>query len=286
MPPSDPTGAPCPPPYGRMAHVAKDQLYMLGPGHVFTTPCMAARMTFRFYVMIMVCADGGQVRFTSRHGCVQGAVVVARPSEAWHIEAEGTQLVAALINPSHPVFARFRKMAAPGAMALPLAPFQDQRDAMQAAYKGELDIPAASVMFEAMVRAGADMMPPARERPLRWQAELDAWLASPADNLDVLAAKVGVSRDRMSRLFQDAVGLPMRSYLLWRKTHRVTELFGQGLTLTELAHEAGFTDSAHMCHVFQDVFGAPPKQFLRNDIVQMRTWLTHPGSSENPRIAA
>lgn len=278
----NPTGAP----YGRMAHLAKDQLYMLGPGHVFTTPCMAARMTFRFYVMIMVCADGGQVSFTSRHGTVRASVVAARPSEAWLIEAEGTQLVAALINPSHPLFARFRKMAAPGAVAMPLAPFLNQHDAMQAAYKGELDIPAAGAMFESMVRAGAEMMPPRRERPLRWQAELDAWLAAPADNLDVLADQVGVSRDHMSRLFQDAVGLPMRSYLLWRKIHRVTQLFGQGLSLTELAHAAGFTDSAHMCHVFQDVFGAPPKQFLCSDIVQMRTWLTEPGKPERPRLAA
>lgn len=273
-------------PYGRMAHLAKDQLYMLSPGHVFTTPCMAAYMTFRFYVMIMVCADGGQVSFTSRHGSVRASVVAARPSGEWRIEAEGTQLVAALINPTHPLFARFRKMDAPGAMAMPLEPFLSQRDAMKAAYLGELDIPGAAAMFEAVARTGADMMPPQRVRPLRWQAELDAWLASPTDNLDALADKVGVSRDHMSKLFQDAVGLPMRSYLLWRKTHRVTELFGQGLSLTELAHAAGFTDSAHMCHVFQDVFGAPPKQFLRSDIVQMRTWLTDPGEPERDRLVA
>lgn len=282
MPTLDLTAAP----YGRMAHVAKDQLYMLGPGHVFTTPCMAARMTFRFYVMIMVCADGGQVSFTSRHGTVRASVVAARPSEAWLIEAEGTQLVAALINPTHPLYARFRKMAAPGAVAMPLEPFLNQRDAMQTAYRGELDIPSASAMFEAMVRTGADMMPPRRERPLRWQAELDAWLAAPSDSLDVLAGQVGVSRDHMSRLFQEAVGLPMRSYLLWCKIHRVTTMFGQGLSLTELAHAAGFTDSAHMCHVFQDVFGAPPKQFLSNNIVQMRTWLTEAGKPDRARLAA
>jgi AraC-like DNA-binding protein len=269
-----------------MAHVARDQLYMLPPGHVFTTPCMAARMTFRFYVMIMVCADGGEVSFTSPHGSVKGSVVAARPSAQWLIQAEGTQLVAALINPTHPLFSRFRGMASPGAVTMPLEPFLIKRDAMQAAYQGNMDIPGAAAMLEDIIRIGADMMPPRDERPLRWQAQLDTWLASPTDNLDALAEEVGVSPDRMSRLFQSAVGLPMRSYLLWRKTHRITELFGQGLSLTELAHAAGFADSAHMCRVFQDVFGAPPRQFLRNDIVQMRTWLTHPGEPERPRLVA
>lgn len=274
-------------PYGRMAHVAKDQLYMLSPGHLFTTPCMVARMTFRFYVMVMVCADGGQVTYSSRDGSVTASVVTARPSGEWLIKAEGTQLVAALINPTHPLFARFRTIAAPGAMAMPLDPFLPLRDAMAAAYLGQLDIPRAAVLLEDMARTAAGQLPQSPdERPIRWQAELDAWLASPTDNLEALAKQVGVSRDRMSRLFQAAVGLPMRSYLLWRKTHRITELFGQGLSLTELAHAAEFADSAHMCHVFQDVFGAPPKQFLRNDIVQMRTWLMEPGATGKPSQSA
>jgi AraC-like DNA-binding protein len=101
-------------------------------------------------------------------------------------------------------------------------------------------------------------------------------LDDPTDGLDQLAVKVGVSSDRLSRLFLDAVGLPMRSYLLWRKTHRIAALFSEGLSLTDIAHAAGFTDSAHMCHMFQDVFGAPPSHFLRSDLVRVQAWLGHP----------
>ncbi len=282
MPPPHPTGAP----YGRMAHVAKDQLHMLPTGLLFTTPCMAARMSFRFYVMVMVCADGGLVSFSSGHGRVQAPVVVARPSGHWLIEAEATQLVAVLLNPTHPLFTRFSTIPEPGIMALPLTPFIPHCPAMHAAYEGRLDIPAAAALIEAVAETTTHMLPPRAERPLRWRAQLDAWLANPTDRLEGLAEEVGVSPDHMSRLFQAAVGLPMRSYLLWRKAHRITELFGMGHSLTALAHEAGFSDSAHMCRVFQDVFGASPGHFLRNDIVQMRTWRTHPGRPADPSAPA
>lgn len=274
-------------PYGRMAHVAKDQLHILEPGHLFTSPCIHTRITFRFYVLILVCADGGQVTLTSRQGSVTGQAIAARPSSEWRIDAAGTQLIAALVNPLHPLFPRFRKIASPGAMAMPLDPFLGHRQAMGAAYRGELDIPRALALFDDLIRISAGMLPLRRERPRRWQAELDAWLASPSDSLDALADKVGVSSDHMSTLFQEAVGLPMRSYLLWRKTHRIAELFSEGLSLTEIAHAAGFTDSAHMCHMFQDVFGAPPTHFLRSDLVRVQAWLGHPSErAGKPRMVA
>lgn len=263
-------------PFGRMAHVMKDQLHILERGHLFTSPCVSPRVTFRFYAFVLVCADGGQIRMTSRLGTVTGSAIAARPATPWHIEAQGTQLIAALINPLHPLFPRFRKVASPGAVSLSLAPFLAHRDTMAAAYRGELGIPQASTLFEDVIRVSTDMLPRQRPGPLRWQAHLDAWLAQPTDGLDTLADKVGVSTDRMSTLFQDAVGLPMRSYLLWRKTHRIAELLSEGMSLTEIAHAAGFTDSAHMCHMFQDVFGAPPTHFLRNDLVRVQAWLGHP----------
>ena len=271
-------------PFGRMAHVMKDQLHILERGHLFTSPCVAARFTFRFYVLIVVSIDGAAVTLHSRQGSVSGAAVAVRPSAEWQVEADDTPLVAALVNPLHPLFARFRTIPSPGAMSLTPEPYLALRDAMAAAYEGKLNIPSASALFEDLIHTTAHMLPRGSGRPLRWQAELDAWLDAPQDNLEALATRVGVSSDRMSRLFQDAVGLPMRSYLLWRKTHRIAELFSDGLSLTEIAHAAGFTDSAHMCHMFQDVFGAPPSHFLRSDLVRVQAWLGQPKHAEPARV--
>jgi AraC family transcriptional regulator of arabinose operon len=273
-------------PFGRMAHVAKDQLHILEHGHLFTTPCLSAQITFRFYVLILVCADGGQVTLTSPQGSITASAIAARPAAGWRIDASGTQLVAALVNPLHPLFARFRWIPGSGAMAMPLEPYLVNRDAMTAAYRGELDIPQAAALFDELMRTSAALLPARHERPLRWRDELNEWLAAPHDNLEALADKVGVSSDRMSRLFLDAVGLPMRSYLLWRKTHRIAELFSEGLSLTEIAHAAGFTDSSHMCHMFQDVFGAPPTHFLRSDLVRVQAWLGHPSENAKARLVA
>jgi AraC family transcriptional regulator of arabinose operon len=259
-----------------MAGVMKDQLYILEPGHLFTSLCVAARFTFRFYVLIVVCPEGGQVRLTSGASMASGSALVVRPGAEWLLEIEGDPVVAALVNPLHPLFARFRAIKAPGVMPLELAPFLPYGPAMLQAYRGELDVPRAAALFDQLIHSAADQLGPVWTRPPRWLNELTAWLDDPADDLEQLAAKVGVSSDRMSRLFQNAVGLPLRSYLLWRKTHRIAALFSEGLSLTDIAHAAGFTDSAHMCHMFQDVFGAPPSHFLRSDLVRVQAWLGQP----------
>lgn len=266
------------PAFGRRAHVMKDHLYILERGHLFSTPSVAATFTLRFYVMIVVNASGTPVLLTASDGGVTNApAMVSRPSIERTLMADDAKLIALLVNPLHPLFAQFRAIGHGGTQALPLDAFSDVLPDMEAAYRGELDIAQAAALFEQIIQIAARHLPELKpRRGLRGQTELKVWLRDPTDSLDELAGKVGVSPDRMSRIFLEAVGLPMRSYQLWRKTHRVAILFSQGLSLTEIAHEAGFTDSAHMCHMFQEVFGGPPSHFLQSDLVKVKAWLGQP----------
>ena len=268
------------PAFGRMAQEMKDHLYILERGHLFSTPSVAARFTLRFYVMIVIDAKGGEILLEASDGTVlRASAMVARPSAERVVSAHDAQLIALLVNPLHPLFPSFRAIGKGGAMPLEHGAFLACLPGMQAAYRGELDIVQAAALYEQVIEITARQLPPPRaRRGARGQAELAEWLANPVESLDQLADRVGVSSDRMSKLFLDVVGLPMRSYHLWRKTHRVAILFSQGLSLTEIAHEAGFTDSAHMCHMFQEVFGGPPSHFLRSDLVEVRAWLGQPGS--------
>jgi AraC-like DNA-binding protein len=45
--------------------------------------------------------------------------------------------------------------------------------------------------------------------------------------------------------------------------------------MTEIAHAAGFVDSAHLCRTFQEVFGAPPSYFFANHNVKVFSWQRH-----------
>jgi AraC family transcriptional regulator len=75
--------------------------------------------------------------------------------------------------------------------------------------------------------------------------------------LPVIAAHVGLSKSRASHLFVEHTGMPLRSYILWRRLERAVEMYSEGSTLTEAAHGAGFADSAHLSRTFRRMFGIP-----------------------------
>ncbi len=86
-----------------------------------------------------------------------------------------------------------------------------------------------------------------------------------------LAARVGLSAGRLSHLFGAEVGLPLRPYVLWLRLQRAAERLQAGATLTDAAHAAGFSDSAHLSHVFRRTFGLAP-----SEVAQGVEWVLPP----------
>jgi len=75
--------------------------------------------------------------------------------------------------------------------------------------------------------------------------------------LSEAAATACLSESRFSHLFAAEVGLPFRTYLLWRRLMLAVERIACGASLTVAAHEAGFADSAHFSRTFHRMFGVP-----------------------------
>ena len=73
--------------------------------------------------------------------------------------------------------------------------------------------------------------------------------------LSEAAATACLSESRFSHLFVTEVGLPFRTYLLWRRLMLAVERMASGASLTAAAHEAGFADSAHFSRTFHRKFG-------------------------------
>jgi AraC-like DNA-binding protein len=71
-----------------------------------------------------------------------------------------------------------------------------------------------------------------------------------------------ISEDRLIRLFKENLGIPLRRYLLWVRVLRATKLLKDGINLTEAAHSAGFSDSAHFTRTFKEMFGFVPSLFF------------------------
>lgn len=73
-----------------------------------------------------------------------------------------------------------------------------------------------------------------------------------------LAAAVGLSSSRLAHLFRAQTGLPVRRYLLWLRLGDALRQLAHGVSLTTVAHAAGFADSAHFSRTFRRMLGITP----------------------------
>lgn len=78
-----------------------------------------------------------------------------------------------------------------------------------------------------------------------------------------IAANVKLSESRFSHLFSENVRVPVRRYLLWMRLREAIHLLARGGSLTEIAHEAGFSDSAHLTRTFRQMLGITPSSLLK-----------------------
>ncbi|MCV7153604.1 MULTISPECIES: helix-turn-helix domain-containing protein [Mycolicibacterium] len=79
-----------------------------------------------------------------------------------------------------------------------------------------------------------------------------------------LAARVGLSASRLTHLFTEQVGIPLRRYVLWSRLRIAILRVQAGDDLTGAAHGAGFADSAHLTRTTRDMFGLPPSVLSRH----------------------
>ncbi|WP_425574295.1 AraC family transcriptional regulator [Nocardia ninae] len=80
--------------------------------------------------------------------------------------------------------------------------------------------------------------------------------------LGELAAAVAMSPSRLSHLFSAEVGLPYAAWRRWTRLQLAIGTVRAGGSLTEAAHAAGFTDSAHLTNTCRDLFGITPTEAL------------------------
>lgn len=102
--------------------------------------------------------------------------------------------------------------------------------------------------------------------------KITAYLASRLDRPVSLAAAAkiaGLSAGRARHLFVEHTGLPFRTYLLWLRLMKAVGIFAGGGSLTEAAHEAGFSDSAHFSRTFRRMFGIPAAALRLSPFIQV-----------------
>jgi AraC-like DNA-binding protein len=183
------------------------------------------------------------------------------------IDARGARFMSLRITPLHPLFRRLHG----GQELLPLdrTLFSDLDASLLDATHGRLTHPATQALFEEVVLRTARLLPePAPRDPRINQAIELARTIEPEPSLADIAQAIGMSRSRLSHLWTEHVGMPLRSFLTWRRTARAGGLLVYTqMPITEIAHRMGFSDSAHFSRTFHRYTGQTPTELRENQSV-------------------
>ena len=107
--------------------------------------------------------------------------------------------------------------------------------------------------------ARAPSQDPRITQALAW---MRARLGTPI-RLEDVAAAVHLSPGRFRHLFVAQTGTSLRAWLLWARVDlAMTLAFKGGRTWTEAAHDAGFSDAAHLTRTCRRVFGLAPTMLV------------------------
>ena len=119
----------------------------------------------------------------------------------------------------------------------------------------------AWVRRELLGRTKLPKLHPRVKRVLRFMREQ---LGDPASlSLQNLAKMAGLSTSRFVHVFTESVGVSLRPYILWLRLQRASGELMRGVSITEAAHSAGFSDAAHMTRTFRRMLGTSPRELVR-----------------------
>lgn len=91
--------------------------------------------------------------------------------------------------------------------------------------------------------------------------EVLGWLARyPVPNAIALSAKrCGLSESHLRALARRELGLPLSTWLVWRKLECASRKLAEGASLADAALAGGFSDQAHCARTMRRMFGVTPR---------------------------
>lgn len=78
------------------------------------------------------------------------------------------------------------------------------------------------------------------------------------------ASKCGISESRLRALAREQFGVPLSTWLVWRKLEHAAKALSAGASLAEAALAGGFSDQAHFTRAMRRMFGVTPSVAARS----------------------
>lgn len=247
-----------------------NRLRRLGSGFQFC-PCRVSvtpmSWTGEFVFGESAAAYRGPSADNTFHAHVAIQLVLAATGDAIIAAADGTEYIggAILIRPlvKHALSSR-------GAVTLLYAEPQSTLASYLAGRAPDADISviAAGVVPECRASEPLDRWlarlawsyPRNRMLDARLQAALDLLSRQPGTySIRQVAMQCGLSESRLRVLANAQPGLPLSTWLIWRKLERAARAIRNGEALSMAAVDGGFADQAHLARAMRRMFGITPR---------------------------
>lgn len=248
------------PAFGHLAAVMPDHVYEFdGHGFLFTSPWVHTLNTRRHAVTVLLSAEGRAFEVDSPAGCYRGSAVLVPTLVTRSLRAHDAALVSINLTPHHRRFADFRHRAPPDLQPLDYGAFALLMPVLRSAYCGELSATLARLLADQIADIALSQLPPSVSSPRRTTSQvLDLLRSEEAAPLAQVAQQLNLSYDRASHVVSDVVGLPLKSYMSWRKMMVAWRGLSDGWPLSDVAASAGFTDLAHFSRTWSRKLGVSP----------------------------
>jgi len=263
---------------------ARDNLFWFGTrGLIFTSPQFRTGDTTRPAAVLLLSAGPEGLEVSSGGTMVRGSAVCVPPMCTRRLHATRGGLVSFNIHAPHPAFRTFRGLASSGLLGLDRSAFARFDEQLREACHGHLSHGEAIELFEAVVATAAEQLPDPEPSDPRAAILRDLMRRSPECTLEEMADRLNVAYTTASHVFARVMGVPLRSYQLWIKAVRAAARMAVGARLTEIAHEVGFVDSAHLSRTWRRSYGFAPS--LITDGMRVRVTASYPRETAVERAA-
>ena len=236
-----------------------DHVYWFGSrGCIFTSPCFLAGNTTRQAAVLLLTVSHDSIEVAAPGRVVRHDAVGIAPMCTRQLHAIDVGLISVNIHVHHPRFHAFCAIPEPGVLVLDRSAFARFDEQLVGAYEGRLSLPAAAQLFEELVQTATEQLPRPQPSDPRTRILRQLMRTRPECTLDDMAGLLNLSYTTASHLFSRTMGVSLRSYQLWIKAVRAAARMAVGACLTDIAHEVGFVDSAHLSRTWRRTYGFAP----------------------------
>lgn len=85
-------------------------------------------------------------------------------------------------------------------------------------------------------------------------------------SIEEYADKLCLSASRLSHLFSEQVGIPIKKYLILHQLERAFDEILQGVSITKAAMDAGFDSPSHFAAVVKSLMGLPARRGVKDSV--------------------